>query len=98
MVLIHYLSLGVISHGFTNFGQIFSQTHSFLKNQTQVACSNANKERISSMIDKKIKHLHFSIFELGTIVHYVIEDTYWCPISMEKTIRFAENSEKKNYS
>ena len=39
-----------ISHGFTNFEQIFSQkTHSFLK--TQAAHSNAAKELISSIIN-----------------------------------------------
>ena len=40
--------------------------------------------------------MQFSIFELGTIVHYVSEDKYWCPISMENTITLAENSKKKS--
>ena len=45
-----------ISHGSKNFERIFSQTHSFLKKQTQAAHSNVNKEHISSMINKtKIK-------------------------------------------
>ena len=43
----------LISHGFTNFERIFSQTHSFIKKQTQAAHSDDNKERISSMINKK---------------------------------------------
>ena len=40
------------SHSFTNFEWIFSQTHSFLKKQTQAAHSNVNKECISSMVNK----------------------------------------------
>ena len=39
------------------------------------------------------KHSQFWIFELDTIVQYVSEDIYWLPISMENTIRLAENSE-----
>ena len=50
-----------ISHGFTNFERIFSQAHSFLKKQTQAAHSNANKGRISSMINK-IKQAFAVIF------------------------------------
>ena len=49
-----------IFHAFTNFERIFSQTHSFLKKQTQTAHSNANKERISSMINKESKYSQFS--------------------------------------
>ena len=66
-----------ISHGFTNFGQIFSQTHSFLKKQTQAAYSTAAEEHISSIINKnKTSSCSSLSFELGNIVHYVSEDTY----------------------
>ena len=67
-----------ISQGFINFEWIFSQTHSFIKKQTQAAHSNAAEERISSMISKKKKNKQsqFSIFELDIIVHFVSEDTY----------------------
>ena len=41
-----------ISHGFTNFEQIFSQTHSFLRKETQAAHANAAGKCISSMINK----------------------------------------------
>ena len=79
----------------------FSQTHSFLKNQTQAAHSSANKERISSMINNnnnnKNKHLQFSIFELGTFGHYIIEDTYWCSI-YNKTQSDLLKIVKKNHS
>ena len=42
----------LITHSFTNFEQIFFQTHSFLRKQTQAAHSNAAEERISNMINK----------------------------------------------
>ena len=81
--------------GFTNFERILSQTYSFLKKQTQAAHFNVNKERISSMINKNKTSIRSSLsLSGGLIVHYVSEDTYWCPISMENTIRLAENSEK----
>ena len=74
----------------------FPQSDSFLKAQTQAAHSNANKERISSMINKNKTSIRSSLsLSGGLIVHYVSEDTYWCPISMENTIRIAKNSEKK---
>ena len=41
-----------ISHGFTNFKRIFSQTHNFLRKQTKAAHSNDAERRISSMINK----------------------------------------------
>ena len=50
-----------ISHGFTNFKRIFSQAHGFLKKQTQVAHSNANKERISSLINKNKTSIRSSL-------------------------------------
>ena len=50
-----------ISQGFKNFEQGFSQTHSFLKKQTQGAHSNVNKERISSMINKNKTSIRSSL-------------------------------------
>ena len=41
-----------ISHDFTNFERIFTQSHSFLKEQKQAAYYNVAEERISSMINK----------------------------------------------
>ena len=41
-----------ISHGFKNFDRTFSQTHSFLRNETQAAHSNTAGRRIYSMINK----------------------------------------------
>ena len=65
-----------ISHDFTNFERIFSQAQSFLKKQTQAACSNVAEEPIFNMILKWHKQSQFSIFELNTFVHYVSEETY----------------------
>ena len=42
----------LISHGFTNSEQIFSQTQNFLRKQTQAAHSNAAEQRIFNMITK----------------------------------------------
>ena len=43
----------------------------------------------------KIKQVFKALyFELGTTVHYVSDDTYWCPISVEKTIKLAEHNEQ----
>ena len=50
-----------ISHSFTNFEQIFSQTYSFLKKRTQAAHFNVNKEHISSMINKNKTSIHSSL-------------------------------------
>ena len=61
---------------FLNFEWNFCQTHSFLRQQTQAAQSNAAKERISSMISKIKQAVAVLYFEWRTIVHYVSEDTY----------------------
>ena len=48
-------------NGFTNFEQIFSQMHSFLKKQTKVAHSIAAEACISSMINKNKTSSHSSL-------------------------------------
>ena len=79
----HTVSLSSQSHdsffsscGFTDFEWIFSQTHRFLKNQTQEAHSNATEECISSMI-KTSSHCSLSLS--------------WNPISMETIILVGKN-------
>ena len=66
-----------ISQGFKNFEQGFSQTHSFLKKQTQGAHSNVNKEHISSMINKNETSTRSSLsLSLALLFINVSEDTY----------------------
>ena len=65
-----------ISHGSKNFERIFSQTHSFLKKQTQAAHSNVNKEHISSMINKNKTSIRSSLYLSWVLLFIMLVKTH----------------------
>ena len=65
-----------ISHGFTNFEQMFSKTHNFLKKQTQAAHSNVNKEHISSMTNKIKTSIHSFLSLTWALLFIMLVKTY----------------------
>ena len=66
----------LISHGFTNFERIFSQTYIFLKKQARAAHSNFNKERISSMINKNRTGIRSSLFLCWALLFIMLVKTH----------------------
>ena len=85
-----------ISRGFTNFEQIFSRTHSFLRKQTQTTNSNAAEEHMifyERMFYECIKQVSLSLS--GALLLIMSVKTHFDnPIQMETTTRLIEKSEK----
>ena len=65
-----------ISHGFTIFERNFSQTRSFLRNETQAAYSNAAGERIYSMINKNKTGSRSSLYLSWALLFIVLVKTH----------------------
>ena len=67
----------LISHDFTNFEQIFSQTDSFLEKQTQASYSNVAEERILSVINKNNTSNCSSLsLSWALLLIMLVKDTY----------------------
>ena len=99
-----------VSHGFTAFLKVsrwllhfsrfykfwadFFQTHSFLKKQTKAVHSNADEERISSLINKNKTSSRSSLFLSWALLFIVLVKTHidnpfqWKPLSdLLKTVK-----------